>query len=142
MIYLHWFYIFFIFFWNFWKKIFLKFLKFFFWKFWIFEKNYSLKPSLAYLLSYCIFSFLKFLAVWEEIGDKKPAPIPSPPHHFLLESNTCRMRPPGYEYQDNENELHLRVGLSLRSRQWSHCFTLRIDIRVVSGCIYDTRITD
>ena len=62
------------------KKIFLKFLKKYFWKFWIFEKNYSLKPSLAYLLSYCIFSFLIFLAVWEEIGDKKPCPDrPDPP---------------------------------------------------------------
>ena len=39
------------------------------------------------------------------------------PNHFFLESNTCRMRAPGYEYQDNENKLHLRVGLSLRSRQ-------------------------
>ena len=68
-----------LFFWKFWKY-FLKILKKYFWKFWIFEKNYSLKPSLAYLLSYCIFSFLIFLAVWEEIGDKKPCPDrPDPP---------------------------------------------------------------
>ena len=63
------------FFWKFSKKN--------FGKFWIFEKNYSLKPSLAYLLSYWIFSFLKFLAVWEEIGDKKlicTPPHPTPPH--------------------------------------------------------------
>merc|ERR1739842_275423 len=90
---------------------FLKILKIFF------EKNYSLKPSLAYLLSYCIFSFLIFLAVWEEIGDKKPCPARTGPIHLFLESSTCGMRVTGYECQDTENELHLRVGLSLRTRQ-------------------------
>ena len=41
----------------------------------------------------------------------------NPTTHLFLEMFTCGMRVTGYEYQDTENELHLRVGLSLRSRQ-------------------------
>ena len=78
-----------------------------------FEKN-TLIPYLAYLLSYCIFSFLKFLAVWEEIGEKNLVFLGTVPQRILLELYTCGMMTIGYDIE-NENEWHLRVGISFLS---------------------------
>ena len=90
----------------------------FFWRFWILKKI-ILKSSLAYLLSYYIFSFLKILVIWEEIGDKKlaphrSAPIRTDPHRSA--SHSSGRMTSGYD-TENENEWHLRVGISNRSWQ-------------------------
>ena len=97
----------FSFFWKKWKilDLFFKILNF--------EKIYIQKPSLAYLLSSCISSFLKFLAVWEELADKKLLdPLHTLSPHPVLEFYTCGTRTMGYHI---ENEWHLITDLLLRS---------------------------